>query len=216
MKVYKPIQAALILLITVIFLTSCSEDEGPGLPSFNYTETSIDAIFSESGNSSAPTGDWNGDIGSFALSATIDGLSINSATGVLSWSRLLEPGDHDFEVIIANSAGQTTINLTISNPFQGIFTGTYNTSIFYEMEFNTDGTVEVRADNPTTPNLASGTWSLTDNTLSVDYTYDLGGDFSTTGPLTQSTTNAINSGDWYRGHGTVSGTEGGVFEIILN
>jgi len=72
-------------------------------------------VFFQAGNSDAPRLNWNGNQGNFSLSSTIDGLSINSTTGVLSWTNSLPIGTHNIQIIATNSAGQTTSNITINN-----------------------------------------------------------------------------------------------------
>ena len=59
-----------ITLVILSFLTfaSCSkDDDSPTVkaPTVSYTTTSLDAAFFQSGNSSAPEIQWNGDQGNF-------------------------------------------------------------------------------------------------------------------------------------------------------
>ncbi|WGD35255.1 hypothetical protein [Olleya sp. YS] len=208
-----------LVILTLLAFMSCSDDDmsEPQVqaPSVSYSATTLDAMFFTAGNSPAPTLNWNGNQGSFYLANTINGLNINSTTGVLNWTHGLPAGTHDVQVIAVNSAGQTTINMTINNPLQGTFTGTYDNTYFFEIEFMENGTLLLSADDVVNPYTATGTWAINGSNIQVDYTYDLGGDYSLSGPLTLGT-NAVYSGDWFYDHGTISGNEGGIFEITLN
>lgn len=208
-----------ITLLAFLFLTfsSCSSDDSPkvDLPTINYSNIVLDATFFEAGNSLTPTINWNGNTGTISLGTPITGLNINTS-GTLSWTKDLPIGTHNVEVIVANSSGQIVENITINNPLQGIFTGTYDDIYFFELEFKPDGILLLRVDNETSPSLATGTWIIDGNTITTDYTYDVSGnEISLSGSLVIGT-NAIYSGKWYRDHGALSVNERGVFEVILN
>lgn len=209
-----------LAVILFTFITSCSSDDDNATavqtPSVSYTTTTLDAVFFQVGNSDAPTINWNGNQGSFSLATPITGLSINSTTGVLNWTNSLPMGIHNIQAIATNSAGQTTVNITINNPLQGIFTGTYDNASFFEIEFNTDGTMLIRANDETNPTTATGTWSVNGSNILADYTYDTNDEYSLTGLITQGATTAIYEGDWFSGHGSIAGNEGGVFEMIMD
>ncbi len=210
-----------VLILTIVFLVSCEKEEDEnlaaiGTPSVTYTETTLDAIFFQAGNSASPEILWNGDQGEFSLTTTISGLAINAATGVLSWTNELPVGTHDVEVVVSNSAGQITENLILNNPFQGVFTGTYDDLYFFEFEFSTDGTLVLNANSETTPDTATGNWTMDGDIITVDYTYDLGGSsYSTSGSLVVGES-AVYSGDWYYDHGAIAGNQGGVFNVVLD
>lgn len=124
----------IILLLVITLVTSCSSDDDATAvqtPSVTYTATTLEAIFFQAGSSDAATVNWNGNQGDFSLSSTINGLSINSWTGVINWTSSLPYGTHNLQAIAVNSAGQSAIDITINNPFQGIFTGTKNTIDFF-------------------------------------------------------------------------------------
>ncbi len=209
-----------IALIVSALLISCGltdDDEAVLAPSLTYSSTNVTATFFEEGNSSAPTINWNGNQGTISLANNIEGLSVNSTTGVINWDKQLKPDDYSFDIIATNSAGQTIVSFNLNNPLQGTFTGTYSETIFYEFEFNADGTVEVRADNPDNPNLAQGTWQLNNDILTADYTYEnVNDEFSVSGTLNQSNTQAVYTGNWYNGHGAEEGNERGEFEVVLD
>lgn len=207
-------------LIAFLFLTfsSCSsDDDSPkvDLPTINYSNIVLDATFFEAGNSLTPTINWNGNTGTISLGSPITGLNINTS-GTLSWTKDLPIGTHNVEVIVANSAGQIVENITINNPLQGIFTGTYDNTFFFELEFITDGTLLLRVDSETNPDLATGTWTLDESTININYTYDnTGNEYSLSGSLVTGA-NATYSGNWYREHDALNSNERGPFEVVLN
>jgi len=209
-----------LIILSFLMFASCSKNDDTTLPdaqapSVSYSTTNIDAVFFQTGNSPVPTLNWNGNQGTFSLSTTIPGLSVNTTTGILNWTRDLPMGTHNLQVIATNSVGQTAIDLTINNPLQGIFTGTYDNTNFFEVEFNPNGTLILRAEDPVNPYLASGNWTKNGSTIDLDYTYDGGGDYSLSGTVNTGSS-AIYSGNWFYDHGTVSGNEGGVFEMTLD
>ena len=217
MKTYF-LQTVTALIISTL-LISCGltdDDEVVLAPSLTYPSTNLSAIFFEEGNSQAPTLTWNGNQGTISIANSIEGLSINSTTGVLNWEKQLQPGDFTFDVIATNSAGQTTVNFNLSNSLEGTFTGTYSGSSFFEFEFNSDGTLIVGANNEDDPDVGSGTWQLNNGTLTADYTYDVGNDdYSLSGTLNQTNTQVVYTGNWYSGHGAEEDNEAGEFEVVL-
>lgn len=221
MKELKTIaQGLFILFLSTALITSCSSDDDGNTasnPSVTYSTTTFNATFFTSGSSGAPSVNWQGNQGSFSLASPLAGLTINSTTGVLNWTKDLPLGTHNVQVVATNSNGQTTVNITINNPLQGTFTGTYGGSQFFEFEFNADGTCTLKANDELNPDLGTGTWTRTDNTIVVDYNYDDFPDFdySLSGTLTIGA-NAVYSGNWYSGYGAVSGNEGGPFEMTLD
>lgn len=215
----KPLK--LICLLFFLLSLSCSSDDDAttasiNAPTVSYTNTTLDATFFQNGNSTAPTIAWNGNQGSFSTATSITGLTINTTTGVLNWTKNLPIGTHNLQVIASNNAGQTIINITINNLFQGVFTGTYSGSVFYEFEFNSDGSLLVRANDSNNPSTASGAWTRNGSNIITNYTYDdVGLEYSTSGTLTIGTT-AVYAGEYFNGFGTVSGNEDGTFVVTLN
>ncbi|MGB5943401.1 MAG: hypothetical protein WBG71_11015 [Leeuwenhoekiella sp.] len=207
-----------LIIFSAMLLTSCSEEDIDALtqrkqpPSVTYSETTLQSDFYTAGNSAAPTIDWNGDQGTLSLQDKIEGIDINTTTGVVSWSKLLEPGTHDVVVVVSNSEGQTSINMTIINEFEGIFVGTYNSYNPYLLNFLADGTIIVNADGTT----ASGTWSLQDDgTITAYYVYDgFSLDFTLDGELIITTSSVILEGNWYDGDDTSGGPVGN-YSVIL-
>jgi len=214
----------LFLLCLLTATISCTTDEDSedddtpsvSTPTVSYDSTTLDATFSTLGNSSAPTLNWNGDQGSFSLVNTIPGVTINTTTGVVSWNRLLPPGTNNLQLIAANSAGQTSVNLTINNPLRGVFTGTYGSSLFFQFEFLGDGNVNIKATNEASPDIASGTYTINDDEILVNYLYDISPDpFSILGTLVQTESSASLSGKWYFAADADPAEEGGEFTISL-
>ena len=220
------------VLLTLSFLTfaSCSSDDensptiqpptiqSPTIqsPTISYARTTLDATFFQADNSATPTLNWNGNQGNCSLAIPITGLSVNTTTGVLNWTKGLPIGTHNLEIVVTNSdGGQTSENLTLNNPLQGVFTGDYDSSFFFELEFNSDGTLLTRANDETNPLEGTGTWTKNGATIKIDHTYTSGNEFSLSGTLVIGTS-AIYSGDWFHTHGAISGNEGGDFEVILN
>lgn len=209
-----------LLALTFLTIASCSSDDEVSSsiqpPTLSYAATTLDATFFEAGNSATPTLNWNGNQGSFSLTTLITGLNINTTTGTLTWTKNLSLGTHNLEVVATNSAGQTTVYLTLNNPLQGNFTGNYDGSSFFEIEFNSNGTAIIRANSSENPDLATGTWTNTGSTLNIDYTYDNALDkYSLSGTLTTGTS-VTYSGNYFFGHDTISGNQAGTFEVILD
>ena len=216
-------KALVVFFMSAAFLTSCSDsDDAPtiNLPEVTYANTNLEAIFFNAGSSSVPTVNWGGNEGSFALATTISGISIDEATGVISWTKDLPIGTYNIDVLAANSAGPTTVELTINNPLQGLFIGTYmvtndDTAYPWELELNADNTAVITQSNGMDEYDSLGTWTMNGSTINIDYTSSLtNNDISFSGLLTTGT-EATYSGDWFNGHGGVSGTEGGTFEVEL-
>lgn len=202
-------------------VTACFEDgfdptNEPDKPTITYDATTLETPFYTAGNSGAPNIDWNGEQGSLSLTNSVEELDINTTTGVLNWSKLLAPGKHDIQVIASNSAGQTVVNMTLINQFQGVFTGTYSGSSFFELEFNEDGSLIVRANTPTDPDLASGTWTLNEDTIVANYTYEETMEqYSLKGTLSITNSDVTLSGNWFFEFDADPDKIGNTFETVL-
>jgi len=129
-----------LLALTMLTFTNCSNDDDITIPTIAYTNTIYEVTFFQEGNSDAPNLNWNGDQGSFSLVSSIPGLTIDTTTGVLNWTKDLPIGIHTIQILATNSAGQTSSELTINNPLQGFFNGVINISstniLDFELEFN--------------------------------------------------------------------------------
>jgi hypothetical protein len=208
------IRTLMLIVISGAFLTSCNNDDDTNAPMVTYSITNLDATFFTPGNSAAPQIDWGGNQGTFSLAAPVTGLSVDATTGILNWTKDLPIDTHNVEVLASNSAGETPTNLTLNNPLQGLFIGNYDETGYFEIEFNSDNTAVVtEVDNMDNTIVGTGIWTKTGATISIDYD-NLGELWSLLGTLTTET-NAVYSGEWYYGHGAISGNEGGTFEVIL-
>ena len=202
-----------ILIITSSLVMSCKDDDPSVLiPQVTYTENDLSAELFRAGSSGAPAINWNGDQGVLSLNTTIAGLSINAFTGVISWTDALPIGVHEFEVIATNLAGQVPINMTISNPLLGTFTGVYDESIFFEVEFSAGGNAVVRSGDPENPDEGTGTFTYENEMVSVDYEYSSGVRLSLYGSIEHS--NYSYKGNWYYGHGGTGDVGVGTFEVL--
>lgn len=205
-----------ILLVALLFVYSC-EGLFNSAPTVTYSNTNLVASFYEEGSSPAPSVNWNGTQGSFSMAPEIEGMVINSTNGIVTWTASLAPGLHEFSIVATNSSGQISIPMTIENAFQGTFTGTYDADRYFELEFDPDGTILIKANNSSDPDLASGTWTLDSNSITSNYTYQEveSEKYSIAGTLTQTANQAVITGNWYVGHNSTEDTPGGSFEVVL-
>ncbi|WP_299891984.1 hypothetical protein [uncultured Lacinutrix sp.] len=209
----------IILLFAVTIVMSCSKDDDAptvSTPDVNYSFTTFFSTFFQEGNTGVPTVNWNGNQGTFSLATSLDGLSINSANGVVSWTNQLPTGEHSIIVLASNSAGQKANSFIIENKIQGAFTGTYDLG-YFKVEFNTDGTALVTADDATSAPQFSGTWYIINNEVIVNFTFntDATVQYSLKGNLVQSNA-ATYSGTIYSLHDAIAGNELYAFNVELN
>jgi len=166
---------AIVLMVSISFFAlSCSSDDSVTIkvPSVSFISNSLEATFFQDGNSDTPTVNWNGNQGTFELDLLIPGLSIDQATGVLRWSKLLPHRDSYFlEVRAINSAGETITEVFLKNTLQGKFIGNYTIlgdEPYFEVTFNTDGTAIIGVDNEDNLEFGSGTWTIDDPIITVN------------------------------------------------
>lgn len=218
------VKALIVLFISATFFTACSDsDDTPtiNVPVVTYADTNLNVIFFNAGSSSVPTVNWGGNEGAFALATTVAGLSIDETTGTISWTKDLPIGTHNVDVVATNSAGPTTVELTINNPFQGSFSGTFSytsSSDLYDFDilFNSDNTAVItQYDSAGSSYDSDGTWTMSGSTINIDYTSSQSmNDFSFSGMLTTGTVAEYN-GEWFFEHGSEAGNEGGTFGVTL-
>ncbi len=126
------------------------------------------------------------------------------------------PGSYDFQVLATNSAGQTAVNMTLNVNFQGVFTGTYDGSIFLEIEFNEDGSLVVRVNDESNPQVGTGTWTLSDGNVLEGYqVFDGDDEFAVIGDLSISASAATYAGFYYIGVYEEGDRHSWVFETTL-
>ncbi len=207
-----------LLLLTALGCKQIDDLTGGGVdkPSVTYSTTNFEADFYQAGSSSAPSLDWNGEQGSVSLGTTITGLSVNSTTGKLEWTKLLPPGTHDVDVVVSNSEGQVVVPVTIKNPLKGAFEGVYDGSTYFAFDLKADGTMTLEANSKTSPSEGSGTWELIGDEIRAIYTYT--GETapnSFKGPISQTSSQVTISGDWYWGDSFADAQRGGTFETEL-
>jgi hypothetical protein len=189
---------------------------GADTPSVTYPATTLDADFYKPGSSAAPTINWNGDQGSISLASTLDGLSINSTTGQLQWTKMLPPGTHRVDVVVSNSEGQVVVPMTLQNPLSGTFTGTYDNFNFFSFDLLQDGSIRLRADDENDPATGSGTWTYENGKVRAVYAYEGGTNepaFEAT--LDQTAAAATLIGDWYYDDSFTNDKRGGTVETEM-
>lgn len=214
-----------IFLCVSLILQSCSkEDDGPrvAVPNVSFTNTQISATFFQAGASEAPEINWNGEQGSVTITPAIEGLSVDNQTGQLSWTNMLAPTQHNFQLVAANSAGQSITDFTIDNYLEGEFVGTYSTNgnsseFYFKITFYPNGAMSATTDSTNWNTPASGGWQhLPTDYWLTNYTYPSGGDFSTIG-LIDHTPNAVTySGSWHDGFNGIQANEVGTFSVVLD
>ena len=188
-KTHHILKAYFVFFILIASLQSCNKDGAPVVeaPVLSVTPN-LSASYFQNGEGPLPEVQWNGDQGKFGLENTIQGLSIDSETGQLSWDPSLPIGVHTVILFAYNEAGKDLASLTINNPFQGILKGTYLPStslsnILYrtmEINFNIDGTLsgytQSELDDGTIlgPNYFSGNYVLMDTKMEGTFQYEDG------------------------------------------
>ncbi|WP_417873849.1 hypothetical protein [Xanthomarina gelatinilytica] len=216
---------ALALIATLTF--SCSkDDDAPSVeaPTLAYS-TNIEATFFTAGSSAAPTINWNGEQGTFSLtSAPINGLTVNENTGVLSYAKILPPGEHNLEVTATNSTGSNSTTVTVKNTFQGTFSGLYDGEVdgeigspFYdiEMEFHPNGSITGAFIGGSIS--FNGNWELMEDKVYIEFDSDgSGGQYSILDEIVI-TDESVNIGTTtlYDGYGAEPGQERGDISLCL-
>lgn len=181
-------QKLYFILVIVLVITACSKNDDDAVveaPVLSITPN-LTASYFHNGEGPLPEVQWNGDQGKFGLENTIQGLSIDSETGQLSWDPSLPIGVHTVIQFAYNEAGKDLASLTINNPFQGTFRGTYLPSVSFgnvlyrimEINFNIDGTLsgytQSELDDGTLlgPNYFSGNYVLTETKMEGTFQYE--------------------------------------------
>ena len=206
-----------MLGIGFLFTQSCGEIDklsgGASAPEVTYSSTTYEAEFYKAGNSTTPSIDWNGSQGNVSLGTTIDGLSVNSTTGQLQWTKLLPPGTHEVEVVVSNSEGQVVIPMTIANSPSGKFEGTYAGTYDYAITLMEDGSMTAFTDGEN----ATGTWKIENGEFWAHYAYDNYPDdpFTLLGEFELSNSSAKLTGHYYEGEASSGDTPLGEFDVSL-
>ncbi len=85
---------------------------------FSYPVSTASTLYGTSGSSVEPTINAAGGTITYSLETTVAGVSINSATGVISWDATVAAGDYTLTVKASNGIAPdafTTYNLTVTN-----------------------------------------------------------------------------------------------------
>ncbi len=70
-------------VLSFLFL-ACSKDEESRIE-ISYDFQVLEIVFQSVGESTAPTVEWNGEVGTFSLKNPTDGISVDPNSGVLTW-----------------------------------------------------------------------------------------------------------------------------------
>ena len=212
----------LLFFLLLCLAQSCEQiaeltgDASIDAPEVAYATTNYTATFYTAGSSSAPSVDWNGDQGTFSLGTDVEGLSVNSTTGQLQWTKVLPVGTHEVEVVVANSEGQVVVPITVENLPAGTFTGTDSRGFYWSITFMNDGTAAVRLNNKNSPDPATATYELTGIDLEGTVTYDDNSSvFAITGRFMLSASKAVFDGEWYNGTQIDPDNVGATFSLEL-
>jgi len=150
-------------------LASCSKTENQYnlAPEISYN-SELSATFFTEGNSSVPNVNWNGSVGQFGLKKAVKEVSIDSDTGVISWSKKLSLGNNPITLLVFNNGGITSVEINLENEFEGKFMGTHGFSDpkQVEIDFKSDGTSSLIYDGSTSVEEES---SLIENEIKVRF-----------------------------------------------
>jgi hypothetical protein len=200
----------LFFLAIMLLNFSCKSDDDSTdqeiiLPTLTMSNVSYNTTFFSTGQTDAPTVDWNGDVGTFSLAAPIPGFSVDENTGDVSWDRSIFIGNNEVELVATNANGFAAIVITIHNQFMGDFHGAYNnnpnsTTVEngFEMNFNENGTMSVYVVG--NGNAGTGTWTHDGPIITSVYSYDGGVNYYTiVVALSHTNTTAQITGYWSSG-----------------
>ncbi len=160
--------STLVLLFGIIYSCSKSDDVGP--PQFAYAQP-LEACFFQEGNSLAPSVDWNGDQGQFALQDLVESVTLDAQTGVISWDKTLAPGLSNFSVLASNQAGTRSTTVSIENILVGNFGGSYSlggSSYDLDLNFTKDGTGTLVVHGPAFRQI-EGSWTIEDGLFTGEF-----------------------------------------------
>lgn len=150
-------------------------------------------------------------------------ISYDATTEKVTWTKLLPLGTTVTTIEVIRNAQSATAELTLSNKFQGSFTGGYNftpanttlTSINFDLQFLPDSTISVLDDGF----VGNGTWVVDNDKLQVTFTYSYDSAPSTMysfrGTIIYDDDKAYIEGFWYRDSEIIAGMERGYFKVDL-
>ncbi len=200
-----------ILAVCLLWACSNSDEDIIAIPQISYGKE-LKATFYTTGKSNLPETNWNGHVGKFGMQQTIQGLSINESTGVLSWNKSLPPGNHTINVIAYNNAGMTMTPVTLENPLIGTFSGELlhnvvlqgSTDFVIEFDFKENGTLNGFTQNKNEegeiigPFPFFGSWSLNGKEVRGEFQYEEVADpIPFAGQINQNEQKAVLSGRYH-------------------
>jgi hypothetical protein len=191
----------------LILSFSCKKEEENNIirPSINYDEGVYNTDFYKTDSTDVPDIDWGGEEGILSLSQQFFDIKFNDSTGVIIWDKTLELGDYTIVVNAENSAGQTSVNLSLTNEFEGTFVGGFNqdpqsdeiTFEDYSLIFEPNGTMTVEFGDLR----GSGTWTREDYVVTAVYQYENASSLlSMQFNIIYNETEAFITGYWYEGN----------------
>ncbi len=163
----KKVLVLFLVLISGIYLTSCSPDIDDNLvyaPSDFYYPGTLSIPFYTNGTTGYPNINWGNESGTFTLNQTYQGVSINAQNGVISWNEDLPLGENLLTVTATNSAGSAETMVLFLHKFSGVFNGGYNSdpnstvipSANLILNFDENGTLTVTDSSE----IATGNWDF--------------------------------------------------------
>ena len=109
---------SVIICLAVFLVYACKHEiitEGIVPTNLIYTPTSTTTAFGTAGSSAAPTIDkGSADITYTLTGIGVSGISINSLTGVISWSNIVASGSYNIIVTAASTVGSTTTTYSLT------------------------------------------------------------------------------------------------------
>ena len=174
-----------ILVLCLLFACSKSDDVKIAAPELMYNQNRYTTLFYDIGNSAPPTIDWNGDVGQFGLENVINGISIDSNTGIISWNKIVPLGENSIKVLAFNNAGTTLTTILLQNEFAGNFKGPYSpvlipigaTDFLVAFNFMENGTLTGVISHTDVFEVVMsesivGTWTIDGNEINGEYFYE--------------------------------------------
>lgn len=158
----------------VSLFIGCSKDEEP-VVLFRYASDSFEVNFQSEGTIPAPTINWPGTKGNFALKEAKEGLVIDPNTGAISVEKSLKIGAHEVVVYAINDKGTwiTDFNLNYKIVETSLKGGQNNqpNSIFAifidrNLTLYEDGTLNIEIQNQE-DSLGVGVWTLENETFKM-------------------------------------------------
>jgi len=142
----------------LLFLSCKDDDPTINPPILSYAESAIEVDFNNKGSIMPNIFNWEGETGTIQLMNSVSGVDIDQNTGELSWDINLPLGESEIDIMVSNSAGNATFNITINHLFHGTFAGTIDNRNAdpIAMKINKDGTLKSALSFA----ILTGNWAL--------------------------------------------------------